>query len=115
MAADMMQKCVDDVKKHNGSVDENMVANMLKSYRLVMSKSDTRLVACGDVNELETVKKNFLIKKLGMKESGDNLDNLVAAVCEKMKSTNQKQRLTFYYLLAHAAGKQSVFQGSGQK
>ncbi len=110
MATEMMQKCCDDIKKHNGSVDEGMVANMLKSYRLVMSKADTRLVACGDVNELETVKKNFLKKKLGCTDSDDRMDAMIAAVCDKMKGTNQKSRMTFYYLLAHEAGMQHVFK-----
>jgi hypothetical protein len=37
------------------------------------------------------------------------LDALIAAVCEKMKATRQKNRLTFYYLLVEATNSQSVF------
>ena len=106
--SDMLEKCCDDINKYS-KADEAMVASMLKSYRLVLSKADTRLVACGDPAELETVKKNFLQKKLGLKKSDAELDALVAGVCEKMKGVNQKNRLTFYYLLVEATNSQSVF------
>lgn len=106
--SDMLEKCCDDINKYS-KADEAMVASMLKSYRLVLSKADTRLVACSDPAELETVKKNFLQKKLGLKKSDAELDALVAGVCEKMKGVNQKNRLTFYYLLVEATNSQSVF------
>ncbi|MEE9448234.1 MAG: DUF2853 family protein [Arenicellales bacterium] len=108
MAIDMMSKCCDDINKYS-KADEELVKSMLKSYRLVMSKPDTRLVACGDPKELDTVRKNFLQKKLGLKKSDAELDALIAATCEKMKDSRQKQRLTFYYLLVEATGSQSVF------
>ena len=108
MASDMHTKCCADISKYT-KVNEKLVTAMLKSYRLVMSKPDTRLVACSDPKELERVKKNFLQKKLGLKSPDAKLDDLIASVCEKMKASRQKQRLTFYYLLTEAARKKSVF------
>ncbi len=108
MASDMHTKCCADINKYT-KANEKLVAAMLKSYRLVMSKPDTRLVACSDPKELERVKKNFLQKKLGLKSSDAKLEELIASVCEKMKPSRQKQRLTFYYLLTEAARKKSVF------
>lgn len=106
--SDMLAKCCADVKKYS-KTNEDLVAAMLKTYRLVLSKSDTRLVACGDPAELQRVKKNFLQKKLGLKKSDAELDALIADTCEKMKASRQKNRLTFYYLLVEATGKQGVF------
>lgn len=106
--SDILEKCCDDINKYS-TADQVLVASMLKSYRLVLSKPDTRLVACSDPAELEIVKKNFLQKKLGLKKSDAELDALIAEVCEKMKASNQKNRLTFYYLLVEATGTQSVF------
>ncbi len=37
------------------------------------------------------------------------LDALMATVCEKMKESRQKNRLTFYYLLVEKTGSQGVF------
>lgn len=108
MAEDMHAKCCADINKYS-KADHDLVTSMLKTYRLVLSKADTRLVACSDAKELATVKKNFLQKKLGLKKSDEELDALVAKVCEQMKGSRQKSRLTFYYLLVEATGTQDVF------
>lgn len=93
-----------DVKKYSKkAVNEAAVAGLEKTYRLVLSKPDTRFVACSDQAELERVRDNFLKKKLGLK--GDDLDDAVKSVCETMKASRSKSRLTFYYLLAEHYGK----------
>ncbi len=106
--SEKIAKCCVDINKYN-QANEDLVAALLKTYHLVLSKADTRLVACGDPAELETVKKNFLQNKLRLDKTDAELDALIAAVCEKMKATNQKNRLTFYYLLVEATNSQSVF------
>ncbi len=108
MTEDMHAKCCADINKFS-KADHDLVTSMLKTYRLVLSKADTRLVACSDPKELATVKKNFLQKKLGLKKSDEELDALLAKVCEQMKDSRQKNRLTFYYLLVEATGKQGIF------
>ena len=97
-----------DVKKFaKKPVNEAAFTKMQKTYALVMSKSDTRYVACSDPVELNRVRDNFLKKKLGL--SGADLDASVKAICEAMKSDRTKSRLTFYYLLAEHHGKLDVF------
>ena len=97
-----------DVKKYaKKAVNEKALAGMEKTYRLVLSKPDTRFVACSDKAEFETVRKNFLEKKLGL--SGDDLDASIKTVCETMKASRSKSRLTFYYLLAEHHGKLAAF------
>jgi len=108
MAEDMHAKCCADIDKYS-KADHDLVTSMLKTYRLVLSKPDTRLVACGDPKELQTVKKNFLQKKLGLTDSDEALDALLEKVCQQMKASRQKNRLTFYYLLVEATGSQAVF------
>lgn len=93
-----------DVKKYaKGAVNEGAVAGLAKTYRLVLSKPDTRYVACSDPLERDRVRDNFLKKKLGL--SGDDLDAAILAVCQAMKDSRSKSRLTFYYLLAEHYGK----------
>lgn len=93
-----------DVKNHVSSVDEAAVAALAHRYRLVLSQPDSELVAFSDSDELERVKKNFLIDKLGLSES-DDLDGAIAAVGQKLAGVNRKSRLTVYYLLADHFGK----------
>lgn len=100
---------VADISKYTDKVDEAAVAGMEKTYRLVLSKADTALVAWSDPEELETVKKNFLVKKLGLSEA-DGLDAGLTAVGEKLKGVNRKSRLTVYYLLAEHFNKLGAFK-----
>ncbi len=93
-----------DIKKYTDSVDEAVVDAMARTYRLVLSSPDSAVVAFGDEKELETVKKNFLVKKLGLSDS-DDLDAGLAAVGATMKGVSRKNRLTVYYLLAEHFGK----------
>lgn len=70
-------------------------------------KRDAASVSTSDPKELETVKQNFLIKKLGL-EDGAYLDNAIALVGEKMGKTNRvKYRAIFYYLLVKELGQES--------
>lgn len=106
--AELAQNAMTDLQKYTNP-NAATVQAMVKSYGLVMRKPDTRLVACGDPAELETVKRNFMRKKLGMTDGDAALDAMLADVCGMMSATNQKSRLTFYYLVAEKAGKLGVF------
>ena len=104
-----MSDHIEDVKKYaKQPVSEKAVQNLAKTYRLVLSRSDTRTVACSDKGEREAVRKNFLEKKLGL--TGDDLDASIEATCQAMKATRAKSRLTFYYLLAEHHGKLAMFE-----
>ncbi len=98
-----------DVKKYAPSADDAVIAKMVSTYRLVLSKPDTATVAFSDPAEVERVKENFLRKKLGLTQSDDELDAAIAAVGEQLKGVNHKRRVTVYYLLADKFGKLDVF------
>jgi len=103
-----LNKSVENVKKYDSKVDEKLVEAIFNSLRPVHQNLDAMLVGCTDPSELTTVKKNFLMKKLGMDDS-PALDAAVKEVCETMKEDRQKQRITFYYLLTKKFGKESVY------
>ena len=97
-----------DLKKFaKKPINEAAAAGMMKAYALVMSKPDTRFVACTDPAELDRVRENFLKKKLGLKST--DLDTSIKAICEHMKADKTKSRLTFYYVLAEHYGKLDMF------
>ena len=73
-------------------------------------KPDAAKVSGSDAKELETLKKNFLIKKLGLKDT-PKLDEGIAAVMEQYgKSNRNKQRAVVYYLLTKHFRKGSVYK-----
>jgi hypothetical protein len=53
------------------------------------------------------VRDSWLKRKLALADADDVLDKSVKEVCEKMKADKNKQRVTFYYLLAEKHGKLS--------
>lgn len=72
--------------------------------------SDACTVSAGDPKELDRVKKNFLIKKLGLSDS-PKLDEGIAAVVETYgKSNRNKYRAVFYYLLVKHFRKASMYK-----
>lgn len=72
-------------------------------------KRDAETVSGSDAKELETVKKNFLMKKLGLSD-GPKLDEAIATVVEKIgKSERNKYRAVVYYMLAVHFKKESVY------
>lgn len=99
---------IKDIKKHYGEADEDFVAIIVKNLGPSIYKKDAELVSCSDQKELDTVRKNFLIKKLGLTKDKSVLDAAIKEVCAELKSTRTKYRATFYYRLAKKFKKESV-------
>ena len=99
---------IKDIKKHYGEVDEAFVAIIVKNLGPSIYKKDAELVSCSDPKELDTVRKNFLMKKLGIDASQSVLDAAIQDVCEELKATRTKYRATFYYALTKKFKKESV-------
>jgi len=77
---------------------------------LLIYNKDASTVSGGDKTELETVKKNFLIKKLGLADS-PKLDEAIQSVIEVYgRSNRNKYRAVVYYLLVKEFKKESVYK-----
>ncbi|NCO62984.1 MAG: DUF2853 family protein [Flavobacteriales bacterium] len=71
--------------------------------------ADAATISGSDESELATVKNNFLIKKLGLKDSPD-LDKGLNSVLETYgKSNRNKYRAVVYYALTKHFKKESVY------
>lgn len=71
--------------------------------------ADAATVAGTDPAELETIKKNFLIRKLGLSD-GPALDEALSAALDAYgRSERHKYRAVIYYMLTRHFGKEAVF------
>ena len=95
--------------KYATNVNTPALDGMAKNYALVLSSKDSQFVSCGDAAEKDTVRINFLKKKLALTHSDADLDAAIDAVCGKMKDDRFKSRLAFYYLLAEHYKKLDMF------
>ena len=107
---DLIAKYADDLKTKCGvTPDMDLLTKVTIGCGPAIYNADSSTVAASQPGELETVKQNFLIKKLGLKD-GPELDKAIAAVIEQYgKSERNKYRAVGYYLLTKHFGKEAVY------
>jgi len=107
---DLIAQYADDLKNKCGmTADMDLLTKVTKGCGPAIYNADASTVAGSDPSELETVKKNFLIKKLGLSD-GPDLDAGIAKAIETYgKSERNKFRAVIYYMLTKHFGKESVY------
>lgn len=99
----------EEVNKLGLKLDTDLLASVTKGLGPSIYKADSEKVSSSDSKELETVKKNFLIKKLGLEDS-PKLDEAIKNAIEKIGSSNRnKYRAIFYTILVEELGAQAVY------
>lgn len=94
----LLEKYTADLEGVGDKVDAALLRAVAKACGPAIYRKDASLVAASDKKELERVRKNFLIGKLGLKDT-PKLDEGIAAV-KSTYSKRSKYRVVFYYLLA---------------
>jgi Protein of unknown function (DUF2853) len=107
----MSENYSDDIKRYQPNVNDKVVASIVKHLGIALKSKDASLVSCSSKDELARVRDSWLKKKLAVAGDDAALDKTIAEVCATMKADKQKNRVTFYYLLAEKAGKLSVLGG----
>ena len=108
---DLIAKYAGDLeKKCNMKPDMKLLTAVTIGCGPSIYNADASTVSGGDPKELERVKKNFLIKKLGLKDS-PKLDEGIQAVIDTYgRSNRSKYRAVVYYLLTKHFKKSSVYK-----
>lgn len=94
-----------ELKRYVPSYDDKALKGIIKHLGIALKSTDSSLVACSSKSELDRVRDSWLKKKLALTATDADLDKSITAVCDRMKADKNKQRVTFYYLLAEAHGK----------
>jgi hypothetical protein len=71
--------------------------------------ADASTVAAGQEHELETVKDNFLVKKLGLPDGPQLMDAINQVIETYGRSERNKYRAVVYYMLVKHFGKESAY------
>lgn len=86
-----------------------LLAAVTKGLGPSIYNADSETVAGSDPKELETIKNNFLIKKLGLPDSSE-LDEKIAEVMERIGTSERKKyRAVVYYMLVKKFDKESIY------
>jgi ethanolamine utilization microcompartment shell protein EutS len=107
---DLIAQYAEDLRNKCGmEPDMGLLTKVTIGCGPAIYNADASTVASSQPAELETVKANFLIKKLGLSDSAD-LDGAIASVIETYgKSERNKYRAVVYYMLTKHFGKESVY------
>ena len=103
-----LEKYHAEAKKLGLSIDPPLLKAVTRGLGPSIYRVDSSKVSCSDQSELDRVKQNFLIKKLGLNES-DGLDEAIKDVCKQFGKSRSKYRALFYYLLTVKFGKESHY------
>ncbi len=109
---DLVAKYATELEKKCGEkkVDMALLRGVAKACGPSLYKADASKVSTSDPKELKTVRKNFLVKKLGLKDT-DKLDDAIMEVGAQFgKGNRNKYRAMYYYLLAKKFRKASMFK-----
>jgi hypothetical protein len=101
---------IEDVNKIEDNPDVDLLRKIAESMEPSIYNSDANTVSSSDQEELDRVRKNFLVKKLGLEDT-DELNVGINAVIEKYgKSNRNKHRVVVYYLLTKHYNKEQLFK-----
>lgn len=107
---ELIVKYADDLKNKCGmSPDMDLLRKVTIGCGPSIYDADASTVAGSQPSELDTVKNNFLMKKLGLKDGPELMDAIHAVIETYGKSERNKFRAVIYYMLTKHFGKESVY------
>jgi hypothetical protein len=111
-----MSKFLEKVEKYKASMDklgikrnDALLTAVTKACGPSIYNKDGETVSTTSKDEMERLKKNFLMKKLGLSAS-DDLEGGIKYATEKIGASNRnKYRAIFYFLLVRKFKKEGLF------
>ncbi len=107
---ELIAKYADDLQNKCGMTpDMDLLTKVTIGCGPAIYDADASTVAATQPSELETVKNNFLIKKLGLSDGPELMDAIDAVLETYGKSERNKYRAVVYYMLVKQFGKEGVY------
>ena len=107
---DLIAQYAEDLKNKCGMTpDMGLLTKVTIGCGPAIYNADASTVAGSQASELETVKENFLIKKLGLNDGPELKDGINKALQTYGQSERNKYRAVVYYMLTKHFGKESAY------
>ena len=107
---ELIAKYADDLKnKCKINPDMDLLTKVTIGCGPAIYNADSETVAASDNSELETVKNNFLIKKLGLADGPALMEAINAVIETYGRGERNKYRAVVYYMLAKHFGKEAIY------
>lgn len=107
---DLIAQYADDLSKKCGMTpDMQLLTKVTIGCGPAIYNADASTVAATQASEIETVKTNFLIKKLGLADGPELMDAINSVLDTYGRSERNKYRAVVYYMLVKHFGKEAVY------
>ena len=107
---ELIEKYAADIKEKFGEEpDMDFLTKVTVGLGPAIYNLDASKVSGSDEKELDTVRNNFLVKKLGLSDGPELLDAINTVIEQYGKSEKNKHRAVIYYKLAKHFGRESVY------
>ena len=107
---ELIEKYAADIKEKFGeNPDMDFLTKVTIGLGPAIYNLDASKVSGSDEKELNTVKNNFLIKKLGLSDGPELMDAITGVIEKYGKSEKNKHRAVIYYQLAKHFDKKSIY------
>lgn len=107
---ELIAKYADDLKHKCGiTPDMDLLTKVVIACGPSIYSADSETIAASQKSELETVKNNFLVKKLGLKDGPELMAAIESAIETYGKSERNKYRPVVYYMLVKQLGKEAAY------
>ena len=107
---DLIAKYADDLKNKCGMApDMDLLTKVTIGCGPAIYNDDASTVAATQADELETVKNNFLIKKLALADGPELMEAINAVIETYGRSERNKYRAVVYYMLTKHFGKEATY------
>lgn len=107
---DLIAQYADDLRNKCGmEPDMDLLTKVTIGCGPAIYDADASTVAATQEGELETVRKNFLIKKLGLVDGPELMTAIDSVIDTYGRSERNKYRAVVYYMLTRHFGKEAVY------
>ena len=107
---ELIAKYAEDLKSKCGmDADMDLLTKVTIGCGPAIYDADASTVAASQEGELETVKNNFLIKKLGLSDGPELMEGINKVLETYGMSERNKYRAVVYYMLTKHFGKEAVY------
>ncbi|MCP3971746.1 MAG: DUF2853 family protein [Rhodobacteraceae bacterium] len=107
---DLIAQYADDLRNKCGmEPDMDLLRKVTIGCGPAIYNADASTVAATQPDELETVKNNFLIKKLALSDGPELMGAINKAIDTYGRSERNKHRAVIYYMLTRHFGKESIY------
>ena len=107
---DLIEKYAEDLREKCGmEPDMVLLTKVTIGCGPAIYNADSATVAATQEGELETVKANFLVKKLGLSDGPELMDAIESVIETYGRSERNKYRAVVYYMLVKHFGKEAVY------